>query len=232
MINRLVFLLTTALLALLLSGCGSAPVKKYYVLNYVPEPLSQRLNPAPYPVTVRIKEFSIEKAYDQQQIVYRTSAYELGRYFYRVWAVNPTDMFADLIQKHMDEVDLVSHVVRRLDEGAKPDFELNGMIEAIEQYESDEKWFAHLAFRLSLTRLKDNRVVYSRRFDNHKEVLQHDPVQVVSDLSRIMDMLMNQALHDIDVVLARECGVNNPSAEARISSPDSPTSQEGAVSGQ
>jgi ABC-type uncharacterized transport system auxiliary subunit len=209
--NRFIFTLCAGFVLVAQFGCSAPPMKKYYVLNYVPEPLKSRLNPAPYPCTFRVKEFSIEKAYDQQSIVYRTSAYELGRYFYRVWAVSPPDMFADLFQKHLDALSLVSHVVRRIDEGAKPDFELNGMIEAIEQYESDETWFAHLAFRLSLTRLSDNRIVYSRRFDNHKQVPDHDPVQVVRELSRILDVLMTQAVHDIDVVLAREYGIStNP----------------------
>jgi ABC-type uncharacterized transport system auxiliary subunit len=191
----------------LLAGCGAAPVKKFYMLNYVPEPLSERLNVNPYPYTIRIKEFAIEKAYDQQSIVYRTSAYEMGRYFYRAWAVNPTNMFVDLIQKHFDAVNLVSHAVRRLDEGGKPDYELNGIIEAIEQYESEENWFAHLAFRLSLVRIADNRVVYSRDFDSHKQVPNRDPIDVVRELSRIMDVQISQAIHDIDVVLMREYGL-------------------------
>jgi ABC-type uncharacterized transport system auxiliary subunit len=200
------FTLAACALALLI-GCGPAPTKKFYMLNYVPEPLTNRLNPNPYPYTIRIKEFAIEKAYDQQSIVYRTSAFELGRYFYRAWAVSPSDMFVDLIQKHFDAVNLVSHAVRRLDEGVKPDYELNGIIEAIEQYESEENWFAHLAFRLSLVRLSDNRVVYSRDFDSHKQVPNHDPIDVVRELSRIMDLLISQAIHDVDVVLMREYGL-------------------------
>ncbi len=47
-----------------------------------------------------------------------------------------------------------------------------------------------------------------RRFDRRKQVFQHDPEYVVRELSQIMDFIMTQALHDIDIVLADEYGVS------------------------
>lgn len=206
-------LIAVVYIILFCGGCASVPQKKFYVMNYVPEPMMKRINPNPYPYTIRVKEFGIEKAYDQKQIVYRTSAFELGRYFYRSWAVAPTDMITDLVQKHLSAVNIVSHVVRRMDEGVKPDYELKGVIEALEQYESEDLWFAHLAFRLIFTRISDNRVLYNRHFDNRKEVHKQEPVQVVRELSRILDILMSQAIHDIDVVLSREYGLSGRADE-------------------
>jgi ABC-type uncharacterized transport system auxiliary subunit len=193
---------------LLLTGCTAPPVKKLYMLNYEPDPMSKRLNSSPYAYTVRIKDFDIEKAYDRSQITYRQSPFELRYYYYHVWAVKPTDMITDLVYKHIVSSGLVSHTIRRLDEGLeKPDFELSGTIEAIEEYDSDDVWFAHLAIRLKFVRLRDNRTLYLRRFDKRKQVHQRDPEFVVRDLSQLMDLIMTQALHDIDVVLAREYGI-------------------------
>ena len=195
-------------LPFLFMTCGKIPIKKFYIINYEPEPLLDRKMTGPYPITIRIKDFSIERAYAKQEIVYRKSPYELQYYYYRVWAVKPTQMITDMIQKHIAATGLVSQVVRRLDEGKTPDYELTGTIEAIEEYDSEEIWFAHLAIRMELTRMKDKRVVYYRRFDKRKRVHQHEPEYVINVLSQIMDFIMTQALHDIDVVLGKEYGVN------------------------
>ena len=54
-----------------------------------------------------------------------------------------------------------------------------------------------------------------RRFDRRKQVFQHDPEYVVREMSQIMDYIMSQALHDIDIVLAKEYGVTqNPVPES------------------
>ncbi len=198
--------------ALLAAGCASVPEKSYYILNYEPEPLTGRRYNGPYPFVIRVKTFEIEEAYARPQIVYRKSPFQLQYYFYRVWAVKPEDMITDLMVKHLTSVGLVSQVVRRFDEGAKPNYELTGAIEAIEEYDSDEVWFAHIAFRLRLVRLSDARTVYTRRFDSRKQVFQKDPEYVVRELSRIVDILMNQAIHDMDQVLAREYGLPEKSA--------------------
>lgn len=208
------FLLSAVLLCIII-GCAKAPIKKFYVINYEPEPLRDRLFQSPYPYTVRIKEFSIEDAYARPQIVYRKSPFELEYYYFRVWAVKPVRMITDAVHKHMASTALVSHVVRRYDEGAKPDYELSGHIEAIEEYDSEDVWFAHLAIRIRLTRISDGRTLYMRRFDRRKQVFQHDPEYVIREMSQIMDFIMSQVLHDIDVVFAKEHGViQNPVPES------------------
>jgi ABC-type uncharacterized transport system auxiliary subunit len=150
---------------LLIVGCASAPIKNYYILNYEPDPLQKKLYQGPYPYVIRVRTLDIEAAYARPQIVYRKSPFELKYYFYRVWAVKPTDMVTDLIHKHLSSVGLVSYVVRRFDEGVRPNYELSGTIEALEEYDSDDFWFAHVALRLRLVRLSDGRTMYTRRFD-------------------------------------------------------------------
>jgi ABC-type uncharacterized transport system auxiliary subunit len=186
--------------------CGKVPVKQYYVLNYIPASSRDRLNPGAYPCTFRLKEFGVEEAYTRPQIVYRQSPFQLQYYVYRVWAVKPERMITDLFHKHLLTANLVTNVVRRFDEGHKPDYEINGMIEAIEEYDSDELWFAHLALRITLTRTKDGRLMYSRRFDQRKRVLQHEPEYVVREMSALMEYILTQVIHDFDAVLSSEFG--------------------------
>jgi ABC-type uncharacterized transport system auxiliary subunit len=206
-----------ALLALI-ACCGTIPVKQYYVLNYMPTALTGRLLASPYPFTVRLKDLDIEDAYNRPQIVYRQSPFELRYYFYKIWAVKPSRMITDLVQKHLASVNFVSHVIRRYDEGLKPDYELAGVVEAVEEYDSDQLWFAHLAIRLTLTRLNDGRVLYSRVFDNRKRVYQYSPDNVVREMSAILEFIINQAIHDMDAVFAREYGASGGNATSADSS--------------
>jgi ABC-type uncharacterized transport system auxiliary subunit len=195
-------------------------MKQYYVLNYVPVQPSDRLHVAPYPFTVRVKELDVEDAYSRPSIVYRQSPFELRYYFYRLWAVKPNRMITDLIYNHLTAINLVSHVVRRFDEGLKPDYELSGDIEAIEEYDSDQLWFAHISIQLILTRVSDGAVVFSRIYDNRKRVFNYSPDNVVKEMSAVVEFIMDQAVHDLDAAFSKE----NPSAAspgAAMPQPDS-----------
>jgi uncharacterized lipoprotein YmbA len=79
-----------------LPGCGSVPLKQYYLLNYLPSTQRDRLNPMVYPCTIRLRDFDIEEAYNRPQIVYRQSPFQLQYDYYRVWAVSPSQMISDL----------------------------------------------------------------------------------------------------------------------------------------
>jgi ABC-type uncharacterized transport system auxiliary subunit len=192
----------------LMGGCASAPVKQYFTLNYTPSEMARRSYISAFPFTIRLKDFDIEDAYSRPQIVYRQNPFQLEYYSYKLWAVKPTRMITDLVQKHLLDVSMVSHVVRRLDEAYKPDYELGGVIEALEEYDSDKVWFAHLAIRIRLTRLSDSKTIYSRSFDKRKQVFSNKPEDVVKAMSEVMEFVMNQACQDMDGVLARELGVS------------------------
>jgi ABC-type uncharacterized transport system auxiliary subunit len=150
--------------------------------------------------------FDVEEAYARAQIVYRQSPFQLRYYAYRVWAVKPERMVTDLFHKHLLMANLVSNVVRRFDEGHKPNYEIQGIIESIEEYDSEEIWFAHIAMRINLIRIDDGRIMYSRRFDHRKRVFQHEPEYVVRELSALLEYIYTQAIHDFDAILSSEYG--------------------------
>jgi ABC-type uncharacterized transport system auxiliary subunit len=169
--------------------------------------MHQRAMQTPYAAVVRLREFSIEEAYNRSQIVYRLNPYELRYYNYRLWAVKPTRMITDLAFRHLSSVNLVSGVVRRFDEGRKPDFELSGRIEALEEYDSEDLLFAHIAIRLNLTRVSDGANIYSRLFDIRKKVYRREANFVIREMSQITEYIFTQAMADIDAKLAAEFGM-------------------------
>ena len=208
-LQRFAFLLAAAATAALVA-CAALPIKQFYMLNYIPSSQRERLNPAPYPVTIRLRDFGIEEAYNRPQIVYRQSPFQLQYYYYRVWAVKPSRMITDLVYKHLQSSGLVSSVIRRFDEGPRPEFELSGMIEALDEYDSDELWFAHIAMRINLQRVSDGSSVYTRRFDLRKRVYEHKPENVIREMSSLMEFIMAQVVRDLDLKLAHEYGIAVP----------------------
>ena len=199
--------LLCALPVIALAGCGAVPLKQYYTLNYVPSPSRERVSDSAYQCVIRLRDFDIEEAYDRPEIVYRQSPFQLQYDYYRSWAVKPSRMITDLAYKHLLTANLVSGVVRRYDEGPKPGYELSGMIEAIDEYDSQELWFAHLALRMTLTRLSDGGVLFEKRFDLRKRVFEHKPENVIRELSSLLELTMTQAIGGMDKVLAKEFGL-------------------------
>jgi ABC-type uncharacterized transport system auxiliary subunit len=194
-------------LLLLLAVCARPPQRQYFMLNYEPATMQHRAMQNPYPVVIRVREFSIEEAYNRPHIVYRLSRYELRYYNFKSWAVKPTRMVTNLFFRHLNSVQLVSGLVRRFDEGRRPDYELTGFIEALEEFDSEDLLFAHVAIRLTLTRLSDGAVTYSRLFDLRRRVYTRETHAVIREMSQIIEYIFTEAIADIDTKLAAEFGV-------------------------
>jgi len=208
-----------ALAIAVIAGCGSVPHKQYYTLNYLPSSARERVSDSAYQCVVRLRDFNIEEAYDRPEIVYRQSPFQLQYDYYRSWAVKPSRMVTDLVYKHLLTANLVSGVVRRYDEGPKPNYELSGMIEAIDEYDSQELWFAHIALRMTLSRISDGSVLFEKRFDLRKRVYEHKPENVIRELSSLLELIMTQAVRDMDGKFAKEFGVALPPADTSTSTP-------------
>lgn len=186
----------------LLCSCAKQLAKNYYTLNYTPDNLENRKSETSYKKTIRLRPFAIEKAYAKPNIVYRENPYQLDYYSDHLWAVRPVDMISDLIFSHLESIQLVETLVRRLDEKGAPDYELSGTILAIEEYDSGNIWYAHLKISVVLTDYKTQTAIYSRVFDQTRQVETHTPIMVVQTLSEIMDYTASLLMSDLDNVLS------------------------------
>lgn len=189
-------------LSLALLGCSSPPERKYFGLAYslADAPTSEN---AKYPLSLRISEPDIRLAYDRPQIVYRLDPYKFRYYYYRFWVAKPQQMIAELIFQHLKHVNLFRDISLTYKAGV-PDFELEGQIDAIEEYDSGDTWYAHLAMSFRLVKFSDRKVVWTYRFDEKKEVFTQDTVYVVRALSELMDVQMQKMVAEIDQAVSRE----------------------------
>ena len=179
-----------ALVVLLLMACSSVPETHYFTMSYVLLP-SQERNLSPHPVTLRVRMLDIAPAYDMERIVYRYSPYEFQYYNYMQWATKPQKMITDLLMRHLHHARLFYHVGQEYRD-RHPDYEIHGVLNAVEEIDSGDEWYAHLAFSLRMTRYRDERVVWSHDADRKKRVYNKEPVYVVKALSELMEEEMNK----------------------------------------
>lgn len=196
-------ILLAALFLSALGGCSfwQKPTDtKYYVLDYLPTPPPERVAKGPYPFVLRLRDATIAEAYRRTQIVYRQSANQMQFYSYHLWAVDPDRMVADMVMKHLKAARLFDNVTRTV-ENYVPDFFLSCDIQAIEEYDAKEQWYAHLAIEFQLEDSKSNQVVWKKLFDLRKTVAQQEPMFVVRELSYLLETINERLVKELDVVL-------------------------------
>jgi cholesterol transport system auxiliary component len=188
--------------ALLLSGCffGRTVETKYYTLDYIPAPPQERLQKGPYPFSVRLREPTIAEAYRRSQIVYRQSAYQMQFYAYHLWAVDPDRMIGDLMLKHLRAARLFENASRSI-ESTPPDFILTTDVQAIEEYDGPQTWYAHLAIEYQLIEEKSGTVAWKQTYDLRKAVAQQEPVFVVRELAALLETIHDRLTADLEVAL-------------------------------
>jgi len=186
----------------LLSGCywGKVPETRYYVLDYVPTPPPERIQKGPYPFVLRLRDCEIAEAYRRSQIVYRQSANQMQFYGLHLWAVDPDRMMTDLILKHLKAAQLFENVTRTV-ENFVPDYYLSCNVQAIEEFDSKEQVYSHLAIEYQLEDAKANQITWKKLYDLRKAVAQPEPIYVVRELSALAETINDRLVQELDVVL-------------------------------
>lgn len=190
------------LVALVFIGCPRTPARQYYGLSYsladVPAPAAPK-----HRATLMIREPDILLAYDRAQIVYRFDPFRFKYYAYKYWLAKPQQMIRELIYRHLKHVNLFDEVTLVFQRGV-PDYVLEGTIDAIEEYDSGDIWYSHLAMSLRLVRYSDREVLWSHKFDMKKEVFTKQPVYVVRAMSEQIEEQMGVIVQAIDAAMAKE----------------------------
>jgi ABC-type uncharacterized transport system auxiliary subunit len=195
-LRRVIFL---ALLALPL-GCFKEAVRHYYTLTFPPGP-SRFASPFPY--TVRVKDFAINATYEGDQLVYREDVNEVAYEKERRWTERPQRMVADMARKYLRQSGIVEQVIEKLGE-KPPDFMLEGDIDAIEELDSGQDTYAHLAVSLRLVRFDTDLVVWRHSFEERRKVPGEKARAVVRALSEILEQELNKSVDELGKYFAEE----------------------------
>lgn len=185
-------LLFAGLGGLTLGGCFGAVqnLRSYYVLAGDP---ATKAEVATIKGSVRVRNMDADAVYEKFQIVVRRNPYELRYSDLHVWAVKPNQMISDIIAKTLADSGTFEDVQRALGD-TRPDFTLGGELNAMEIYDSDDIWYAHLAISLRLTRFDDGAQVWSMTYDQRKLVESKSHAHAVRALSELLSACVRQAV--------------------------------------
>ena len=190
--NRL--LAVAALLsAFTLTGClgGSTEPSRYYTVSA--ESIS--VAGATSDTRVHVKKFTIDPAYQRTNIVYRESPYDFMFYDLDLWATRPEQMLTQVAGEYLVKSNMFKSV--DLKPMGKPDFELLGNVDAIEEIDEGNSQEAHLAVQLTFRKVGEDAPLWEKRYDERQSMSKRDAHSAAEALSKLYAKYMQDALENI-----------------------------------
>lgn len=189
-----------SLLAVALTGCFGATTaeQRYYTLSL---PQADQPVRSQFPAEVWVKEVEVAPVYNRPQIVFRFSPQEMQFFNQNRWADRPSRMLGQLLLRSLSTSGIFRSVVARLGTTA-PMYVLDSSVEAIEELQGGNLWFAHLAMTFRLARFDDNRSIWQYSFDERRPLNRQDLGLVTRAMSEILDEQLQIALGQMQATLA------------------------------
>lgn len=196
------------MLLLLFTACSidKIPTKQYYLINYKPVSNFPVTSKRPYPYALQIGRFEVQRIFNRQNIIYRFSPNQIQYYELERWGVRPDYMIKDMVFKHLEASKLTNRVsIEFLD--TRPDYRLEGTVEALEKFDAGDLFYAHLAMMFKMFKVDDGIQVWNYSFDQRKQVYSKEMVHTVRSLSSILEAQMNIVIGQLDsLFLSMETG--------------------------
>ena len=193
--NRL--LAVAALLSVFtLTGClgGSTEPSRYYTVSAESISVAGATSEA----RVHVKKFTIDPAYQRTNIVYRESPYDFMFYDLDLWATRPEQMLTQVAGEYLIKSNMFKSV--DLKPMGKPDFELLGNVDAIEEIDEGSSQEAHLAVQLTFRKVGEDAPLWEKRYDERQSMSKRDAHSAAEALSKLYAKYMQDALENISKV--------------------------------
>ena len=190
--NRL--LAVAALLsAFTLTGClgGSTEPSRYYTITAESISTSGATSEA----RIHVKKFTIDPAYQRSNIVYRESPYDFMFYDLDLWATRPEQMLTQVTGEYLIKSNLFKSV--DLKPMSKPEFEILGNVDAIEEIDEGSSQYAHLAVQLTFRKVGEDAPLWEKRYDERESMGKRDAHSAAEAISKLYAKYMQDALASI-----------------------------------
>jgi len=221
---------TAVIVILFFIACSwdTVPTRQYYSINYMPVSNVPAASQRPYPYALQVGRFEVQRIFNRQNIIYRFSPNQIQYYELERWAVRPDYMIKDMVFKHLETSQLTNRVsIEFLD--TKPDYRIEGTVEALEKFDAGDLFFAHLAMGFKLFRVSDGTQVWSYLFDQRKRVYSKEMIQTVRMLSSILQAEMNVVVSQLDsLFLTMETGKPLITVDESVPTPSAPADSTGS----
>lgn len=188
------FLAVATLLSVFtLTGClgGSTEPSRYYTVSAESISVAGATSDA----RVHVKKFTIDPAYQRTNIVYHESPYDFMFYNLDLWATRPELMLTQVAGEYLIKSNMFKSV--DLKPMGKPDFELLGNVDAIEEIDEGSSQEAHLAVQLTFRKVGEDAPLWEKRYDERQSMNKRDAHSAAEALSKLYAKYMKDALENI-----------------------------------
>ncbi len=200
--------LFVGIISILSCSLGRIQTRNYYILSYTPISKAPANSRRPYPYSLQIGRFEVQRIFNRQNILYRYSPNQIQYYELQQWAVRPDYMITDTVFKHFEASTLTNRIGIDFFE-SRPDFRIEGTVEALEKLDSGDIFFAHLAMTFKMLNVENGQQIWEYSFDQRSQVFQNEMVYTVRGLSSILQTQLDVIVNQLDsLFLATEMGLS------------------------
>ena len=187
--------LTAALAAMTLTACfggSTSEPTRYFTLavENIDMPAAGEANGR-----LQVRKFTIDQAYQRNNIVYRESAYDFMFYDLDLWASRPEHMLMQVASEYIAKSGLFKSVDTKAN--GKPDYELLGNIVAIEEVDEGSSQYARLAIQLTFKKTDSDEVVWEQAFDEKSSMGDREPRTTAETISKLYGQDIEQFLKSL-----------------------------------
>ncbi|MCK4357585.1 MAG: membrane integrity-associated transporter subunit PqiC [Candidatus Cloacimonetes bacterium] len=147
-------------------GCAKRYIAKYYILDYNPLIYVETQVEKPFPYNLQVKEFKINRTYDNTRIVIRQSTHEVYYDRMSLWATRPQVAITNLLINHINKLKIVKKCEKTFLE-ERPDYIISGTIQSIEKYQSERYSRADLHISIYLIDVQENQIVLNYTIERY-----------------------------------------------------------------
>ena len=178
----------------MLTGCVGGSTEPFRYFTVSAESISTVAGAAS-DARVHVKKFTIDPSYQRSNIVYRESPYDFSFYSLDLWATRPEQMLTQVAGEYLVKSNMFKSV--DLKPMGKPDFELLGNVDAIEEIDEGSSQDAHLAMQLTFRKVGEDTPLWEKRYDERQGMSKRDAHSAAEALSKLYAKFMQDALENI-----------------------------------
>jgi len=181
------FLLTFAVLSIVVSGCGHPKPVRYYEISFpvVGPPKQEPLN-----ATLLVRTFATSHLYREDRLVYGSGSEQMGTYMNERWSEPPAEMLQTALVREMRSTGRF-RTVTALRSDSSGDFVLTGHLYDFKEM-SGNGISARLSFDVELRDLKAGKTVWTYTYNHDEPSNGKDVASVVAAMDRNVQLSVQE----------------------------------------
>jgi ABC-type uncharacterized transport system auxiliary subunit len=181
------------------AGCSVTsprPATHHYVLTLaVPDTSGPRIS------SLVVRSIGARDPYNQERIVYRSSAYAFDLYNYHRWASTPAEQVTTWTRRVLRGSGLFAQVLPNTEGTA--DFILDGTIQQFEEIDHEKTWEAALSIDFWLMRPGDRTPVWFQSYSVIQQAPKRNPEAIAEAMSRALETVLGRLTTDLAPVVSQ-----------------------------